>query len=344
LLLSIYPQGSEQVLASLNTQSFSGLLANSSRVFQASWNTQDTFSGNYRVVAETRALSGDTTATSELAFSIENSLPVKASVTPDQLSYSAGSAVQLVSLLENTSSNTSLSQTVLQLLVQDTAGNIVYQHQRIIDSLSPKGLQKFVNDFVLDVNANGELSIQLKLFDLQQNVLADANQTASVVPSSQQGLQGVVRANQTYNSISGSEQQCRYSLTKPRNTEVNNATVIYLIINDKGNALKREISNLNIAAGATIEHVISFDNSAFDSGQYICLQQIAVTSNAVNIVSDSAPVALGAAGFLLDFSATADATTVHPVPTISEWSCIILILLILAWVYHYRYLSKRNFK
>jgi len=261
------------------------------------WFSESIYAGDYQLLASLENLAGTVVAESTTNFTLletdSDGNPVTgysatSTVTAHQVSYDPFDQVQLVGRLRNTSSNSLLPASRLEISVADAAGNIVFTDTANVDELTPDALRNELWYFNLVDAAAGEYIVQLNAIEPNSgDVMTTSVTSFTVIENLSVGLNGSVAVNNALIEA-GAEQSCTYTLENLSADAVSNLTIFEKLVNlDTSEVLDTQSVVINVEGVSTFINSQAIATANLEDGGYACILQAEIDGQLVDIAGES---------------------------------------------------------
>jgi hypothetical protein len=252
----------------------SDLAGGASTAIQPVWNTGLILSGGYKLHGLLFDAAGNLAHEQSIAFTIVNGvLPaLEARVSTDKPVYAAFDQVQLAGRLANTSQNTILPPTTVEIAVYGPDGTAVYSNSMNLGELVPSALRDQSFTYSLRDAASGDYPVELRVKDTASQQLIAVRRTVFAVERQLvQALTGTVAASPLQMN-QGDPAHCTETVTYLSSMAANNVNLTSQLINmDNGQLIKEATRTVGMSSGQTLTQVNSISTDKLDVGAYACI-------------------------------------------------------------------------
>ncbi|MCK5506305.1 MAG: VCBS repeat-containing protein, partial [Thermodesulfovibrionia bacterium] len=153
-----------------------------SRVYQFTWNSGDTLTGDYSVAAVIYDSEANLVARHSTPISIASTEGIVSNLVFDSISYYPNESAEITSTLTSSSINKIYENIAASITVKDPAGQMVFTEVRTIGILTPSAYFSFKSYWNTGINHSGDYPVTLEVKDTSGNVLSVS--TKNIVISS----------------------------------------------------------------------------------------------------------------------------------------------------------------
>jgi len=264
-----------ETLAILQAPSLETLAGGEILTGNVAWDTGTILAGTYQVRMLLLSANGDLVTETTYAFSIiagsEVSLNLR--TLADKPSYHTTDTVQIANLIRNVTVNTIVEGAVLQITVQDEAGQPVFTHELALDDLAPGTQRESLVAYGFAAIAQGTYTVQAAVVDNDNNILASDTAQYQVQQNLKYSLSGQVAVSLP-TLYQGETQQCTDTITNDGTTNLTAQAIRQLVVAvANGQEILSSETTLNLDAGATQILERTINTGELEVGDHACVLQ-----------------------------------------------------------------------
>ena len=295
-------------VASLPDIAVSNLAGMSNVLFNAQWNTGQTYAGNYILRATLLNDGGVSVATGQDQLEVVNSAPTGSSIITSQVytdkaSYLSWDQVNIEARVRNEASNVIQLPSLATVTVVSPTGTTLYSEQFSVRELYAGSYQDLLTRMNLVEAADGSYTINLVVTDSAGAAQLSSSTTQfSVGGTVTQALTGTTSATPRQLDA-GASVVCDSQVSNISSGNYSGVVVAQRLADmASGTILSEETTTVSILAGSNESFVRTIDTSGLPQGEYACLL-------AANV--DGTDTQLSAAGFQVNQTTVQLATSVQ---------------------------------
>lgn len=241
--------------------------AGAQKAVNYTWNTGQTFAGNYHLVARLLDSNGTKISGTNDQFTINAVANPSLAVKTDRATYSSNADVHLSVGVGNAGGNAAIRNATLKLSIQDAAGDTVFDQSKSIGEVDPDDVQDVSESWNTAKTTPGQFQIQAVLTASDGSTLVQSSGQFAIKPS-----KPVLNAQLTLQNAAvsaGASFSPTYKVENDGNSEIQG---LGLALNfsqvDDSTPINTDQASADIAAGADFQSTSVFLTDSLPVGTY----------------------------------------------------------------------------
>lgn len=278
------------LVATLPSQSVTGVPGNGNTVYSAQWNTAATYAGSYTLHAQLHSSLGYDVASGDVGFTIVTTAAgntvINSAVVTDKPIYEAWDVVNIEGRVRNDASNVIQLPSTAVLSVSNPDNVLIFSETIDVRELYSQSYQDLGQRFNLIDAQAGNYVITLAVTDASSGSLLTTSTTHfGVSKTSLQSVKGGVTAKPRQLN-SGDTVVCESQLTNLSSTDIDQAVIIEQLADmTTGVIFNEQRSTVNLVANASMNMQQSIGTGSLSQGEYACLLSIEFNGDAKQLAA-----------------------------------------------------------